>query len=255
MYYENVEVLKTVYKKISAQIPSTLSLQHCQDSIIIIIIIIVIILWLLLLHFSCYWAFCNGQGLYCDPLQSLPRKPQVSNYAALLCLWTRGLDGTQWQMQLSLPPLKHEYKKPGTSEKRLLPTYSLIYVCRIAPAAALSLVLSSPTSCRSHRVPGRCCPLALCCPTQGQMDRDWAPPAATHRRPCADLIRGGEERRKTRFLCQLFVCHSLFPQRSKKEAGVEQQCDNESQFGPYFAAESCATTHFVCLGAGCKETG
>lgn len=53
-----------------------------------------------------------------------------------------------------------------------------------------------------------------------------------------------------RFLLQLFVCHNLFPQWSKREAGIEQKCVSESQFGPYFIAESYATTHF--LRVGCK---
>lgn len=157
-------------------------------------------------------------------------------------------------MQLELPPLKYEYKKPGTSEKWRLPTYSLICVCTIAPAAALQLVLSSPIYWRSQcKVDG--CPLALYPPTQDRMNRDLALPDAMHRRLYTDLIRGGEERRKTRFLCQLFVCHNLFPQWSKREAGVKQKCDNESQFGPSFAAESCVMTRFLCVGAGCKQTG
>lgn len=157
-------------------------------------------------------------------------------------------------MQLELPPLKYIQKKSDTSEKWLLPMYSLICMCTIAPAPALQLVLSSPFFCRSQcKVDGH--PLTLHPPMQGGMKRDSALLTAMLWRLCPGLIQGGEERRKTRFLCQLFVCHNLFPQWSKREAGVKQKCDNESQFGPYFAAESCATTYFLCLGAGCKETG
>lgn len=157
-------------------------------------------------------------------------------------------------MWLELPPSKYECKKPDTSEKWLLSMYSLICMCRRAPAAALQLTCTSPIYCRSQcKVDGSS--LAHYAPSQGRMSRDLALPAAMLWRLCTDLIWGGEKRRKTRFLCQLFVCHNLFPQRSKGEAGVKKKCDNKSQFGPYFAPESCATTHFLCLGAGCKETG
>lgn len=149
-------------------------------------------------------------------------------------------------------------QKTGISEKWLLPMYSLICMCTIAAAAALERSFLAQSTA-GHRARLVAVPWHFILPRT----EEWAEtqkhaeplPAAMHRRLFTDLIQGGEKSRKTRFLCQLFVCHNLFPQWSKREAHIEQKCDNESQFGPYFVAESYATKHFLFLGAGFEETG